>query len=127
MKVAFATKDLLNVDDHFGWAKQFAIYDITKDGYSLFKVATTDAEDPIEEDDKISAKLALIDGVSIIYCQAIGANAAARVVKAQIHPVKIPDSPSIESVLDKMLDMLKTNPPPWIRRIIAREEGLSDE
>ena len=123
MKVAFATKDLLNVDDHFGWAKQFAIYDITKDGYSLFKVVTTEDEDPAEEDDKISAKLALIEGASIIYCQAIGANAAARVVKAQIHPVKILNNESIESVLQKMIDMLKTNPPPWIRRIIARQEG----
>lgn len=127
MKVAFATKDLINVDEHFGWAKQFAIYDVTKDEYSLFKVVTTEEEDPSEEDDKISAKLALIDGASIVYCQAIGANAAARVVKAHIHPVKIPDSQSIESVLEKMIDMLKTNPPPWIRRIIAKEEGATND
>ncbi|MEY4505103.1 MAG: hypothetical protein RL154_1400 [Pseudomonadota bacterium] len=124
MKVAFATKDLQTVNDHFGWAKQFAIYDITKDGFKLDKVVTTEEEDPHEEDDKISAKLALIEGSSIIYCQAIGANAAARVVKAQIHPVKIPEPEQIEVVLNKMIDMLKTNPPPWIRRIIAREEGL---
>lgn len=124
MKVAFATKDLENVNDHFGWAKKFAIYEVTKDGYKLDKIVSTEEEDPTEEDDKISAKLALIDGASILYCQAIGANAAARVVKAQIHPVKIPEPELIETVLKKMIEMLKTNPPPWIRRIIAREEGL---
>lgn len=34
LKVAFATTDLENIDAHFGAAKQFAVYEISKTGTS---------------------------------------------------------------------------------------------
>ena len=34
IKVAFATNDNENIDAHFGSAKQFNIYDVSKDGYT---------------------------------------------------------------------------------------------
>jgi nitrogen fixation protein NifX len=35
MKVAFATSDGINVDEHFGRAGNFAIYDLTSAGYQF--------------------------------------------------------------------------------------------
>ncbi len=124
MKVAFATKDLVSVDEHFGWAKQFAVYDITKDGFKLAEVVKSE-ESPENEDDKINSKIDAVRGCSIVYCQAIGPTAAARVVKAQIHPIKVEKVIPIEEALNSLVAMLNGNPPPWIKRIIAREEGLS--
>jgi len=124
MKVAFATKDLINIDEHFGWAKQFAVYEITKDGSTLSSIAKTE-DSPDVEDEKINSKIAAIQGCSIVYCQAIGPTAAARVVKNQIHPIKVDKVISIEEALSSLVAMLNGNPPPWIKRIIAREEGLS--
>ncbi|MDD3467303.1 MAG: nitrogen fixation protein NifX [Campylobacterales bacterium] len=123
MKVAFATKDLVNIDEHFGWAKQFAVYNITKDGSTLDRVVTTE-ETPENEDDKINSKIDLVRGCAIVYCQAIGPTAAARVVKAQIHPIKVEKVTPIEEAVASLVKMLGGNPPPWIRRIVAREEGL---
>ncbi|MGE4399739.1 MAG: NifB/NifX family molybdenum-iron cluster-binding protein, partial [Campylobacterales bacterium] len=61
MKVAFATKDLVSVDEHFGWAKQFAVYDITKDGFKLAEVVKSE-ESPENEDDKINSKIDAVRG-----------------------------------------------------------------
>ena len=124
MKVAFATKDLVSVDEHFGWAKQFAVCDITKDGVKLAEVVKSE-ESPENEDDKINSKIDAVRGCSIVYGQAIGPTAAARVVKAQIHPIKVEKVIPIEEALNSLVAMLNGNPPPWIKRIIAREEGLS--
>ena len=124
MKVAFATKDLVNIDEHFGWAKQFAVYEITKDGFGLSEIVKTE-DSPESEDDKINSKIDMIKGASIVYCQAIGPTAAARVVKNHIHPIKVEKTIPIEEAMERLVKMLKGNPPPWIKRIIAREEGLS--
>jgi nitrogen fixation protein NifX len=124
MKVAFATKDLVSIDEHFGWAKQFAVYDITKDGFKLAEVVKSE-ESPENEDDKINSKIDAVRGCAIVYCQAIGPTAAARVVKAQIHPIKVEKVIPIEEALNSLVAMLNGNPPPWIKRIIAREESLS--
>jgi len=124
MKVAFATKDLTSIDEHFGWAKQFAVYEITKDGFTLSSIVKSE-DTPEVEDEKINSKIAAIQGCSIVYCQAIGPTAAARVVKNQIHPIKVEKVTPIEEALNSLVAMLNGNPPPWIKRIIAREEGLS--
>ena len=38
MKIAFATTDGINVDEHFGRAGMFAIYELTADGYKLIEL-----------------------------------------------------------------------------------------
>jgi uncharacterized membrane protein len=62
---------------------------------------------------------------AIVYCQAIGPTAAARVVKNHIHNPPVEKTIPIEEALESLVKMLNGNPPPWIKRIIAREEGLS--
>ena len=86
MKVAFATKDMSAVDEHFGWAKQFAVYEVSKEGFSLFDVVKTQ-EGIDHEDEKINSKIEAIKDCAIVYCQAIGPTAAAKVIKNHIHPI----------------------------------------
>lgn len=123
MKVAFATKDLENINDHFGWAKQFVIYDVNKEGYSVSEVVKTE-EDHKDEEDKIMSKINAIKGTSIMYCQAIGPTAAAKVINSKIHPIKIETEKKIEDAAKELVAMLNGNPPPWIKRIMASEGAL---
>ncbi len=123
MKVAFATKDGISINDHFGWAKKFAVYSVTRDGFELVQVNEAQ-EDHDEEEDKIASKINAIKDCSIMYCEEIGPTAAAKVVKARIHPIKVKEPKPIEDELKALQAMLQGNPPPWIKRIIAREEGL---
>lgn len=125
MKVAFATKDLENINDHFGWAQQFAIYDVNKDGYEMVEVVKTKKEQPGEDVEaaKIQSKIDAIAGASIVYCEAIGPTAAAKVINNKIHPIKVSEPKTITDAANELVRMLNGNPPPWIKRIIARENG----
>lgn len=122
MKVAFATKDMKSIDEHFGWAKQFVIYEVNKDGCEFVEVVKTN-EDIEEEDTKIKSKIEALGDSAIVYCQAIGPTAAAKVIQSRIHPMKVSEVTPISDALDSLIKMLNSNPPPWIKRIIAREEA----
>lgn len=124
MKVAFATQDKQKVDAHFGWAKHIAVYDVTKDGYSF--VENFDFGGKLDEDgdeDKLAPKLEAIADVAIVYVAAIGGSAAARVVASKIHPIKVPQPEPIMDILDKLQEVLKGTPPPWLRKALQKDEA----
>ncbi len=125
MKVGFATKDLINVDDHFGHAKTIAVYEVDENGYEFADLRNF-TEIPDDEYDKINSKIDAIKDCTIIYIIAIGGTAAAKVVKAKIHPVKVQEKTSIKSILDDMVEKLKTNPPPWLRKALIQSKATED-
>ena len=121
MKIAFATQDLSTVDAHFGWAKNIAIYDVTPDGHAFVENISFDGD--LQEDgneDKLAPKLEAIADCAILYVAAIGGSAAARVVAKKIHPVKVSQPESIEGLLDRLRDLLKGAPPPWLRKALLK-------
>ena len=123
MKVAFATQDKERVDAHFGWAKYIAIYEIDANGYRYLE--THDFGEEMAEDgneDKLAPKLDAIKDVAIVYVAAIGGSAAARVVATKIHPVKVAGPEPILDILDKLQDVLKGTPPPWLRKALIKGE-----
>lgn len=126
MKVAFATQDEQRVDAHFGWAKHLAIYDVTPEGFSFvqtFHFGEDLAEDGNE--DKLAPKLEAIGDCAIVYVAAIGGSAAARVVASKIHPVKVASPEAILDVLDKLQEVLKGTPPPWLRKALMKGQERS--
>lgn len=126
MKIAFATQDQQRVDAHFGWARHLAVYEIGPDGYSFvqdFGFGEDLAEDGNE--DKLAPKLAAIADCAIVYVAAIGGSAAARVVASKIHPIKVAQPEPILDILDKLQDVLKGTPPPWLRKALLKGQERS--
>lgn len=126
MKIAFATQDQQRVDAHFGWAKHLAIYDITAEGYQF--VQDVGFGDDLAEDgneDKLAPKLEAIKDCAIVYVAAIGGSAAARVVAHKIHPVKVNQPEPILDILDKLQEVLKGTPPPWLRKALMKGQARS--
>lgn len=123
MRVAFATKSLDKVDDHFGHARTMAIYEVDEEGYRFLEYRNFD-DIPDEEYDKINSKVEAIKDCSIVYVIAIGATAAARIVKSKIHPVKVNQPTPIEELLEKMVKTLRENPPPWLKKAIINSKNL---
>lgn len=117
IKVAFATKDMEEINAHFGGAKEFVVYNVSKDGFSLSEVIKTDTSG-VEDDDKTDFRVRALKGVNIMYCESIGGTAAAKVIRAGIHPMKINEPTLIEDVLKSLVQMINGNPPPWVKRII---------
>ncbi len=123
MKIAFATQDLQRVDAHFGWAKNLAIYEISPEGFNLIEAIQFSGD--LQEDgneDKLAPKLEAIKDCAILYVGAIGGSAAARVVANKIHPIKVNEPESINEILNKLQEVLKGEPPPWLRKALNKDK-----
>ncbi|MBI5665637.1 MAG: nitrogen fixation protein NifX [Nitrospirae bacterium] len=128
MKVAFATTDSINVDEHFGRCGTFAIYDVTDEGYQFIEVRKfADGRDSAVEDSKddkllhedlLQKKVDRLDDCRLIYLMAIGGPSAARLARKGIMPVKINKVVSIKESLTQLVDKLKTSPPPWLKKVM---------
>lgn len=123
MKVAFSTQDMQRVDAHFGWAKNIAVYDVRADGYDFVESFTFEGD--LKEDgdeDKLAPKIAAIMDCAILYVAAIGGSGAARVVANKIHPIKVPQPEAIMDILDKLQEVVKGTPPPWLRKALLKDQ-----
>ena len=129
MKVAFATHDLHRVDAHFASAKTFMVFEVRPDSHVLLEAVQFDAtsnEDGVHSEDgedRLSAKINALEGVSLLFVRAIGGPAAARVIAARVHPVKLAEAEPIPQVVARIQAMMKGAPPPWLRKVM-REAGF---
>ena len=130
MKVAFATTDGKNVDEHFGRCGTFAIYDMTEDGHQFIEMrkfsegqdkAVVDTKDmgPLH-DIEVQRKVDRLSDCKLIYLTEIGGPSAARLVKKGIMPMKVKEIISIESALDQLGATIKKAPPPWLRKAMQK-------
>ncbi len=130
VRVAIATSDMKALDAHFGSAKRFAVYDVTKEGWTFVEAVAFDevteesGSHKTDGDDRITPKVAALSGCHLLFCLAIGGPSAAKVVSAKIHPIKVATPSSIEEVLEKTRTMLNGAPPPWLRKVLA-EAGIA--
>jgi nitrogen fixation protein NifX len=138
MKVAFATTDGVHVDEHFGRAGRFVVYEFTGDGYtSLGDRVFAEGRDMAVEgtrgqgalhDDAVQGKVEKLSDCDIIYMTSIGGPSAARLVRKGIMPVKLKESERIEETAVKLMKALQGTPPPWLRRALEnRQEERKNE
>lgn len=126
LRIAIATQDLNGLNAHFGSARRFAVYDVTRDDWNFVEaVAFDDVSDEsgkhrTEGDDRIAPKVEALRGCHLLFCLAIGGPSAAKLVEARILPIKVPQPESIQAVLLRTQTMLRTCPPPWLRKLLAK-------
>lgn len=114
IKVAFATKDLENIDSHFGSAKQFAVYEISKTDVNVCEIKKV-----VEKD--TDKTVALLNDIDIVYFTNVGAIAAAKLINNGIFTIKYKEEVAIEDEVKKLQEMLNSNPPPFIKKIIEKK------
>ncbi len=118
LRVAVASNSAANLDGHFGSCPRFLVYQVGKTALKLVDVRPTLLAD--EEEDKNVARSALINDCQLVYVQSIGGPAAAKVVRAGVHPVKIPAAGPATETLARLQAVLDA-PPPWLARIMGVE------
>lgn len=121
MKVAFASTDKIHVDEHFGRARQFYVWEVGADAAALSAVVQVQ-QDGEDEADRIEARCAGVADCALVYVAQIGGPAAARLVAKKVHPIKIVDQASITDTVDKLQEVLRGNPPPWLRKALLKGE-----
>ncbi len=124
MKVAFTSTTGEMIDQHFGMTESFRIWEIGPDQarfVETVKVGKTDDD----EEDRIAARVALLSDCSIVYTMQIGGPAAAKVVAHKIHPMKTGRETSVTEIVEKLQEVLRGNPPPWLKKAMNRENRSS--
>ena len=128
MKIAFATTDGINVDEHFGRAGKFAVYELTDKDYRFIEIRKFAEGRDIEieqtkdmgqiHESKVEKKVDRLADCKIIYLTEIGGPSAARLVKKGIMPIKVKEIVSIKESLEKLLATAQTSPPPWFKKAL---------
>ena len=120
MKVAFSSSADATVDGNFCKSNSFSVWDIGP--HEAYYVTTVKIKaDADNEDDRIAARAEALKECAIVYAMQINGPAAAKLVARKIHPMKTGDSIAIEEIIDKLQDVLRGSPAPWIRKVQIKE------
>lgn len=122
MKVAFASTDKVHIDEHFGKAEEFYVWNVGPDEAEFSGVIQVKSEDDMDghSDDKIEARGAALEECALVYVGEIGGPAAARLVAKKIHPLKSKTKEPIAEVVSKLQEVLRGTPPPWLRKAMLK-------
>lgn len=132
LRVALATQDGRAMNAHFGSARRFVVYEISESEHHLAE--TISFEDVADEsgkhspdgDDRVQARIKALSGIQLLFVLAIGGPVAARIIRAGIHPVKLPQSEPIEQVVTKVQEMLRGGErPPWLTKVLKQGQARS--
>lgn len=118
LRVAVASNSGEHLDGHFGSAPRFLVYQVGREAIRLIDVRPTLLAD--EAEDKNVARAELINDCQIVYVQSIGGPAAAKAVRAGLHPVKVPTPTPAREAIARLQSVIDA-PPPWLAKIMGVE------
>ncbi len=117
IRVAVASNGEDKVDGHFASCKGFLVYQVSSSEARLIDVRSTEGAQDAE--DKTVWLVEQVADCHVLYVVSIGGPAAAKVIKAGIHPIKLPGEGSAAEVLPKLQAVLAGHPPPWLAKILG--------
>jgi nitrogen fixation protein NifX len=144
LKVAFATDNRVDVNQHFGSARGFAIYALDAERGRLIE-ASEFAEEEMDgqEDDapaaagnpdsckqtgstpegrhKLVARIDALAGCAAVYCLAAGASAVRQLLARGVQPVRLDEPAAIEALLAQLRRALKDGGVPWLDKALRRD------
>ena len=116
MRVAFTSTSGTTIDQHFGHAGHFFIWEIGPEAAA--PVGRVEALVAGDEEDRTAARASAIAGCAIVYTLQIGGPAAAKLVARRIHPMKTHTEVPVAEAVARLQEVLRGKPPPWLRRLL---------
>ena len=126
IKAAFATSNRHHVNQHFGAASGLLIYAVTPEHATMVEFAQFGQLDQDRHEDKLAAKLALLRGCAVVYCEAVGGSAIQQLLTAGVQPLRVESGTSISFLLTELQAALRSDAPAWLHRSIARQRQTGD-
>jgi nitrogen fixation protein NifX len=117
VRVACASNAGEQLDGHFGSTRRFLIYQVSSSENRLIEVRVPD---DAEAEDKNAYRAGLIDDCQVLYVASIGGPAAAKVVKADVHPLKDPKGGSARDRMVSLQQVLASKVPPWLAKVMGQ-------
>ncbi len=125
LKLAFASTDMKHVDQHFGSARVFAIYAVGVEHARLFEAVQFDSVEQDGDEDKLVARIAMLEGCAAVYCQAVGSSAIRQLLAHGVQPVKVTAGADIAALTESVQDLLRSGAPAWLAKAVTRRPGQS--
>lgn len=127
IKVAFATTDRLRVNQHFGAAEAFAIYEVTPDKATLVGIGEFAEEAMDGNEDKLIAKVDFLEGCAAVYVMAIGASAIKKLMAKGIQPIRVNEIDGVDDLLGELSKAMGEGGIAWIDRAMAAQAAKSPD
>lgn len=126
LRVAFASTDRSRVNQHFGAAEGFAIYEVVPDKATLVGVADFPEEAMDGNENKLAAKVEFLAGCHAVYVMAIGASAIKQLMAKGIQPIRTDEVDAIPDLLAEISRAMKEGGVQWIDRAVAAQTKSED-
>ena len=126
LRVAFASTDRSRVNQHFGAAEGFAIYEVVPAKATLVGVADVPEEAMDGNENKLAAKVEFLAGCHAVYVMAIGASAIKQLMAKGIQPIRTDEVDAIPELLAEIGRAMKEGGVQWIDRAIAAQTKSDD-
>lgn len=127
LKVAFASTDRTRVNQHFGAAEGFAVFEVTPEKATLVGVAEFAEEAMDGNEDKLGAKVDFLDGCAAVYVMAIGASAIKKLMAKGVQPIRVDEVDAIDDLLLDISKAMTEGGVAWIDRAIAAQSKAKSE
>jgi nitrogen fixation protein NifX len=127
IKVAFASTDRTRVNQHFGAAEGFVIYEVTADRATLVGVGEFAEEAMDGNEDKLTAKVDFLEGCAAVYVMAIGASAIKKLMAKGVQPIRTSEIDAVDDLLSDISRAISDGGVVWIDRAIAAQTKAKAE
>ena len=127
LKVAFASTDRTRVNQHFGAAEGFVVYEVTPEKATLVGVAEFAEEAMDGNEDKLGAKVDFLDGCAAVYVMAIGASAIKKLLAKGVQPIRVDEVDAIDDLLVEISKSMTDGGVAWIDRALAAQARTKAE
>ena len=117
VRVAFVSNSGEELDGHFGSCSRFLVYQVA--ALQLKLIDIRDASEADASADKNGFRVSLIKDCKILYVVHIGGPASAKVIKADIHLISVPEGGQARSILTQLQKVLAGSPPPWLAKALG--------
>jgi nitrogen fixation protein NifX len=107
------------LDGHFGSCSRFLIYQVSADEARLIDIRSVDKS--LEADDKNGYRASLIGDCQLLFVASIGGPAAAKVVRAGVHPIKKPQGGEAQDAIVELQNAIGVDAPPWLAKVMGCE------
>jgi nitrogen fixation protein NifX len=121
VRVAVASNSGEELNGHFGSAAFYLIYQVSAREIRLVDIRSAAGADASR--DKNAFRVDLIRDCRILYIVSIGGPASAKVIKADIHLIQVPDGGPARDILGNLQRTIAKSPPPWLAKALGAAQG----
>lgn len=123
LKVAFASDDRVNINQHFGAAEGFVVYTLDEERAQLQEVIEFPPETMDGNENKLPTKIQSLAGCAAVYCLAAGASAVRQLLAAGVQPIRLDDEEPIEPTLVQLRRAIRDGGIPWVDKAVRKQSG----